>query len=216
MSGGGAPEAESPMLRHRTILAIVAVSFVGCSSWKRFAYEGFDRDSWQQPERVIESLELEKGDRVADVGAGGGYFTFQLADAVGPEGRIYAIDVDPDMTAYLAERATDEGYENIEVILAEADDPGLPDGEIDLLFTSNTYHHIEDRTAYFAARLRDLKLGGRVAILELNGESWFASWFDHFTPKDDIVEEMRRAGYRVERDLDFVDRQHFLIFRVGS
>ncbi len=204
------------MLRHRTVLAIVAVSFLGCSSWKRFAYEGFDRDSWQQPERVIESLDLEKGDRVADVGAGGGYFTFRLADAVGPEGRVYAIDVDPDMTAYLAERAADEGYENVEVILAEADDPGLPDGEIDLLFTSNTYHHFEDRTAYFAARLRDLKLGGRVAILELNGESWFASWFDHFTPKDDIVEELRRAGYRVERDLDFVDRQHFLIFRVGS
>jgi ubiquinone/menaquinone biosynthesis C-methylase UbiE len=204
------------MLRHHTVLAIAVISFLGCSSWKRFAYEGFDRDSWQQPELVISSLELEKGDRVADLGAGGGYFTFRLADAVGPEGRVYAIDVDPDMTAYLAERAAEEGHENVEVILAETDDPGLPDGEIDLLFTSNTYHHLEDRTAYFAARLRDLKLGGRVAILEMNGVGWFSRWFGHLTEKEVIVEEMRRAGFRVERDLDFVDRQHFLIFRVGS
>ena len=215
MSGGGAPEAETSMLRQRTVLTIVAISFLGCSSWKRFAYEGFDRDSWQQPELVIASLELEKGDRVADVGAGGGYFTFRLADAVGPEGRVYAIDVDPDMTTYLTERAAEEGYENVEVILAETDDPGLPDGEIDVLFTSNTYHHLEDREAYFAARLRDLKLGGHVAILEMNGVGWFARTFGHMTEKEDIVEEMRRAGYRLERDLDFVDRQHFLIFRGG-
>ncbi len=128
----------------------------GCSGWKRFAYEGFRRDSWQQPDRVIEELGIEPGDYVADLGAGGGYFTFRLAEAVGPGGVVYAVDVDEDMTGHLAERAADEGHRNVEVILGGYDDPRLPDGEVDLLFTSNTYHHIQDRVAYFANLRRDL------------------------------------------------------------
>ena len=66
----------------------------GCAGLKRCAYEGFDRDDWQAPERVVEVLGIEPGDRIADVGAGGGYFTFRLADAVGAQGLVYAVDVD--------------------------------------------------------------------------------------------------------------------------
>src|SRR5512143_1493294 len=98
----------------------------GCASWKKFAYEGFGRDRWQQPERVIDALGVRPGERVADLGAGGGYFTFRLADAVGPTGRVYAVDVDPDLLAYLRERAAREGRSNVEVIEATADDPHLP------------------------------------------------------------------------------------------
>jgi trans-aconitate methyltransferase len=88
----------------------------------------------------------------------------------------------------------------------------LPDGRIDLLFTSNTYHHIQDRPAYFRRVLDDLAPDGRVAILELNDSSWFPRTFGHQTPKQTIVDEMNAAGYQLMDDFDVVDRQHFLVF----
>jgi ubiquinone/menaquinone biosynthesis C-methylase UbiE len=193
-------------------LCALALQLPGCGAWKRFAYEGFDRDSWQKPDEVIARLELREGAHVADLGAGGGYFTFKLARAVGSSGRVYAVDVDDDMIEWLRERAAAEGAGNVEVIRGEYGDPLLPDGRVDLLFTSNTYHHIEDRSAYFSRARADLTPAGRVAILELNDASWFPRTFGHMTPKQTIVEEMTAAGYRLIDDFDIVERQHFLVF----
>jgi ubiquinone/menaquinone biosynthesis C-methylase UbiE len=194
------------------VAACAALLLLGCGSWKRFAYEGFDRDSWQKPEEVIALLGIPEGAVVADVGAGGGYFTFRLARAVGDAGRVYAVDVDEDMLAFLEERATEEGADNVEVVRGAFDDPNLPDGRIDLLFTSNTYHHIEERPAYFGRVLADLAPNGRVAILELNDASWFPRTFGHSTPRETIVAEMDQAGYALVDDFDVVERQHFLVF----
>jgi arsenite methyltransferase len=193
------------------ILTLLCTS-LGCSDFKRFAYEGYDRDSWQHPERVIEELAIAPGSRVADVGAGGGYFSFRLADAVGPGGRLFAVDVDEDMTDHLDERVEADGAANVTVVRGRFDDPLLPDGEIDLVFTSNTYHHIQDRVAYFARLRQDLAPGGRVAILELNDHSWFPRTFGHYTGHDVILREMTEAGYSLDRQLDFIDRQSFSIF----
>lgn len=199
-----------------TALVSLLAALAGCSSLKRFAYEGFGRDEWQQPARVVEALEIEPGDRVADLGAGGGYFTFRLADAVGPEGVVYAVDVDPDMTALLRERAADEGYANVRVVDAAPDDPRLPAGAVDLVFTSNTYHHIPDRVAYFARLEEVLAPGGRVAIVELRDEGFFAGLFGHATNEEKIRREMEAAGYRLTAQHDFLERQSFLIFAPAS
>jgi ubiquinone/menaquinone biosynthesis C-methylase UbiE len=191
---------------------LLALQLVGCSAWKRFAYEGFDRDSWQKPDEVIAALGLSPGDRLADVGAGGGYFTFRLAEAVGDGGQVYAVDVDEDMLSYLEEQVFERDADNVEVVRGEFHDPMLPDGEIDLLFTSNTYHHIENRSDYFRIVRGDLSAKGRIAILELNDSSWFPRTFGHMTPKETIVSEMQAAGYRLVDDFDLVERQHFLVF----
>ena len=194
-------------------LLLASAGCTGCAGWKRFAYEGFNRDAWQRPDEVIALLGLREGEQVADLGAGGGYFTFRLADAVGDAGRVYAVDIDDDMVAYLKQRVARERVANVEVVRGEPGDPMLPDGRIDLLFTSNTYHHIQDRSAYFRRVLeRDLSPDGRVAILELNGHSWFSRSFGHMTPKQTIVDEMTAAGYRQVEDFELVDRQDFLVF----
>jgi len=154
---------------------------------------------------VIALLGIRAGDRVADLGAGGGYFTFRLADAVGAEGRVYAVDVDEDMIRYLRKRAAKRGYANVEVVRAGVDDPGLPEGEIDLLFTCNTYHHLPDRVRYFEAVLDVLEPAGRVAVVEYAGGV-------HATPQQTILDEMRRAGYRLEADHAILAQLSFLIF----
>jgi ubiquinone/menaquinone biosynthesis C-methylase UbiE len=204
-------------MRKSVVVTLLAVSCLGCNAIKRYCYEGFSRDSWQQPDRVIAALGLEPGDHVADLGSGSGYFTLRLARAVGPTGKVYAVDVDEEMNDYLRERVHDAGLDNVEVILGRFEDPLLPDGEIDLLFTANTYHHIQERPSYFRSVQTDLAPDGRVAIVEFDGrKGWFVRLMVHSVPKPEIVGEMREAGYRLDQDLDFLDRQSFLIFSVEN
>lgn len=193
----------------------LAVLVGGCGGLKRWAYSGSDRDDWQKPDQVIAALELQPGQRVADLGAGGGYFTFRLADAVGESGRVYAVDVDPSMLEYLRDEAEAQGRDNVEVVEAELDDPNLP-GPVDLVFTVNTYHHLEDRPTYFANAARYLEPGGRLAVIELSGKGWFSRWFGHNTPPDRIQSELEQAGYRRVAAPDFLDQQSFQIFEVET
>jgi ubiquinone/menaquinone biosynthesis C-methylase UbiE len=203
-------------MRSRVIAALAALSLgLGCGAFKRQMYEGFGRDGWQKPDEVIALLDLDAGDRVADLGAGGGYFTFRLADAVGETGRVYAVDVDDDMLAYLREQVAERDRPNVEVVRGEFADPLLPDGAVDLVFTCDTYHHLADRTAYFSKLRTDLAPGARVAILDFNGTSGFAKWFDHATPKQTIIDEMTAAGYRLVGDHDLIEQQTFVVFEAA-
>jgi ubiquinone/menaquinone biosynthesis C-methylase UbiE len=202
--------------------AILALAAAGCTDLKRFAYDGFGRrDRWQHSERVIRELGLREGDRVADLGAGGGYFTFRLAEAVGPAGEVYAVDVDQGMIGYLEERAAAEGRTNVKTIVANHDDPLLPPHGVDLIFTSNTYHHLEDRAAYFRRAGRYLRPGGRVAIIDFTGSgsgpaALLQRLFGHVASRETIRQEMQEAGYRLEGDHGFLPRQSFLVFSKGA
>lgn len=208
--------SERPGKRLQVATVLVVAFCAGCTQLKRFAYEGWGRDKWQQPDRVIQSLQIQPGERVADLGSGGGYFTFRLAKAVGPTGQVYAVDVDKGLNDYIAGRARDEGFANISVILAKYDDPSLPVDGVDLIFTSNTYHHLENRVAYFRNARKYLRPGGGVAIIELAGKGWFDSWFGHWTSAATIREEMEAAGYRLQHEFTFLPRQFFLVFETAS
>ena len=197
----------------RCSAALLIALSLGCGNWKRFAYER-GRDDWQQPERVVASLGIEPGDHVADLGAGSGYFTLRLAEAVGPTGRVYAVDVDAEMNEYLREKLKQAGVANVEVIDGRFEDPLLPDGRIDLIFSSNTYHHIQERPQYFRNVQRDLAAGGRIAIIDYNDTTWFPRFMGHYTDKDVLVGDMNEAGYDVVGDHGFVERQNFVVFEL--
>ena len=106
----------------RLTALVIAMSIGACADVKRMAYNGYDRNNWQQPDTVVQKLNIRKGDIIADLGAGGGYFTFYLADATGKQGMVYAVDVDKDMTEYLDKEITRLKYTNIQTKLAEYDD----------------------------------------------------------------------------------------------
>jgi arsenite methyltransferase len=179
---------------------------------KGAAYSGFRRDRWQRPDDVIAALQIRRGARIAEIGSGGGYFTFRLADAAGPQGKVYAVDVDRDLVDAVAACASRRGAHNIETVLARGADPQLPAGAIDLVFTSNVYHHLSEPSDYFRRLRRCLAPGGRVAIIDSNGDGWFRKLFGHWTSGDVIESEMRAAGYRLEQVCSIVPEQHFLIF----
>ncbi len=195
-----------------SLVVLIALLVAGCTSLKRCAYEGVNRDQWQKPDEVIRALGIGAGDHIADVGSGGGYFTFPLARATGPTGKVYAVDVDKGMIDYVSNRARQEGLSNIEVILAKPDDPQLPQSGIDLIFSTNTYHHLENRPAYFANASKYLRKGGRVAIIEFTDKPWFAFLSSHYTSSEAIKKEMGEAGFVLQREFDFLPKQSFLVF----
>lgn len=200
------------MTRRLAPILLIAVLAACGGGFKQWAYES-GRDDWQRPDEVVAALEIAPGARVADLGSGSGYFTRRLAAAVGEDGLAYAVDVDPEVNERLRARLAEENVPNVEVILAEPDDPKLPDGSIDLVFTCNTYHHLADRPAYFRRLRRDLAPDGRVAVIDYDGrKGLFVRLIGHDTAKDVLLREMDEAGYRVVRDTDFLDRQSFVIF----
>lgn len=212
------PSTQRPVAKTwQSVKLILALALLtaGCARLKQCAYQGFNRDDWQQPDRIIAALRLRPGDAVADLGAGGGYFTFKLANAVGPTGKVYAMDIDPDMVALIAEHAKKAALSNVETVLAKPDDPLLPAAGVDLIFTSNTYHHIANRVTYFANLRKYLRPGGRVAIIDFDRRIWLVGLLRHYTPREFIKREMAQAGYGLQQEPDFLDRQSFLIFTVA-
>ena len=212
---------EIPMIKSLPFFLWLSVmlSTVGCSGMAKIdvgALITSGRDGWQHPERVIESLDIEAGDRVAEIGAGSGYWLRWLSDAVGPEGRVYAVEVEAELVAELEEIVADEELGNVEVVYGAYDDPRLPDGEIDLAMTCLTYHHIEDRVVYFGKLRAALRPGGRVAHLDDRPDSPAPiSWFQgdgHWTDPALIESEMGSAGYTSTSEFDFLPAQSFQIF----
>lgn len=193
------------------LICLIATS-TGCTTFKRWLYEGFNREAWQHREEVIQALNIRQGDYVADLGSGSGYFTFLLAKAVGPSGKVYAIDIDADMNAYVEARAREEGYTNIEVILAKPDGPLLPESGVDLIFTCITYHHLEDRVAYFKSAGKYLRPGGRIAIIDFNEKAWLEKLIGHWTASEVLPHELKEAGYALDQEFHFLPKQMFLIF----
>ena len=187
----------------------------GCSRLKQWVYQGIDRDQWQQPDKVVATLQIPPGAEIADLGAGGGYFTFHLAKAVGPSGKVYAVDIDRGTNQLIAERAKKDGAVNITTILAKSNDPLLPESAVDLIFTSNTYHHFDNRIVYFSNLRKYLKPAGRIAIIDFDRRAWLEGLLRHYTPAEFIKREMEQAGYTLQQELTFLDRQSFLIFSIN-
>ena len=192
-------------------LLIVSLWLAGCAEWGYRQMNDPARDAWQKPKQVVERLGIEPGARLADLGAGGGYFTWYLAAAVGPQGKVYAVEIDDTALGIIEQERKSRGVTNVVPIRAEPGDAKLPE-PVDLVFNCDTYHHMEDRVAYFQSLARYLKPDGKVAILDFHAEGFFSGLLGHGTTKQQVWQEMESAGYRLAADYDLIDRQHFQIF----
>jgi SAM-dependent methyltransferase len=168
------------------------------------------RDEWQMPSRVIDALQLAPGEVVADIGAGTGYFTVRLARTPARP-QVYAVDIEPAMIAHVRHRAMLEGLTNVTAVQASADGSNLPEA-VDLVLVVNTYHHIPDRVAYFAALKNVMKPRARLAIVDFRkGAPEGPPEEFRFTPQQ-IRDELAKAGFAPVAEHDFLPRQVFLVF----
>lgn len=174
------------------------------------SFDDPSRDAWQMPARVIDTLALKPGMKLADIGAGTGYFSMRLAKVPGVS--VFAVDIEPKMIDYLKQRAQKEQLSNVTAVLAGAVSPNLPE-PVDVILVVDTYHHLPNRPTYFRELKNSLKPGGRIAIVDFRKEAPDGppAHF-RFTPQQ-IQDEMKQAGYELQASHDFLPRQHFLIFR---
>lgn len=126
-----------------------------------------ERDGWQRVPEVFEAMGIKSGSRVADIGAGWGYFTTRLGHAVGAEGRIYAVDIDADVLKDLRKTVEKEGLKNVEAIVSKPDNPLLTPGSLDAALIVNSYHEMTDYRVILAHIFQALKPGGRLVILDM-------------------------------------------------
>ena len=174
-------------------------------------YEGVRRDRWQKPDLVLGALRLEPGMLVADLGSGAGYFTIRLARAVGPDGRIFAVDTDAELREAVVERARNQGLDNVRAVAAGDDNPALPE-PVDLIFLASVFHHLPDPPSYFRLAAQDLRPSGRVAVLETRPEGLAARIFGHVTAPERVRSDMAAAGYRPTDSLEGLPRQSLQLF----
>jgi predicted methyltransferase len=129
--------------------------------------EAPDRAAWQKPNQIMDALNIADGSRVADIGAGSGWFTIHLADRVGPRGVVYAQDVQKEMLDAIRRRVSREGFRNVVTRLGESTSPNLPEGELDAVLVVDTYPEVEvnDRVTFLRALTRALKPNGRIGIV---------------------------------------------------
>ncbi len=171
------------------------------------------RDAYQKPHEVIMALGLKQGEVIADIGAGSGYFTFRLAQHVGETGRVYAVDVSPDMILHLNQRIRDMKVKNVVTILSTPDDPLLMDGSIDRFFICDTWHHIQNQQHYLALMKKMLKPGGQVIMIDFQKkESPVGAPMEMRIAREDLIKQMEANGFKMAQEQTFLPYQYFLIF----
>jgi SAM-dependent methyltransferase len=156
------PHIDCP-LRKQGINPDMMRPFENTEKYIRFL-ERPDRALWQKPDEVIRELHLTGNEKIADIGAGSGYFTFRFARTA-PIGKVYAIDIEPEMLRHIHHKAMMEGASNIEVIRADFDDPHVP-ADADLIFMCDVIHHVADKKTWLAKVSSQMRTGARLVVVE--------------------------------------------------
>lgn len=179
--------------------------------------EAPDRDQWQHPDQVMDALGIADASVVADIGAGAGWFTIRLARRVGPNGVVYAEDVQPEMLAAIKRRVDAEGLLNVKPILGTVSDPQLPAGSIDAMLLVDAYHEIADRVTFLRNLAKGLRPGGRIGIIDFKLEgSGPGPLMEERVSPETVVNDARRAGLRLLSQETFLPYQYFLIFGLNT
>ncbi|NGZ96321.1 MAG: SAM-dependent methyltransferase [Nitrospira sp. WS110] len=202
-----------PLHKHLAASFILILGFTGCAEVNYQRLNDPARDTWQKPQGVIEQLSIAPGSRVADLGAGGGYFTWHLAKAVGARGMVYAVDINKAALDMIFKEMVARGTPNVRPVHATLNDSRFPE-PVDLVFSCNTYHLMIDRVTYFRSLASSLRPGGRIAIIDFHPRGFLFDLFDDRIAKEEVRLEMEAAGYRLVNAYDHLDRQYFQIFAI--
>jgi SAM-dependent methyltransferase len=175
--------------------------------------EGPDRDLWQLPDQIMDTLGIAERSVVADIGAGGGWFTIRLARRVGANGIVYAEDIQPQMLEATMRRVAREGLRNVRRVLGTAEDPSLPAGTLDAVLIVDTYHELDNPDALLRNIAKALKPQGKVGVVDFkrDGLGPGPALEDRVDP-DQIVRDAEAAGLRLLRRETFLPYQFLLVF----
>ncbi len=166
------------------------------------------RDAYQKPHEVVMALGLKEGDRVADIGAGSGYFALRFARHVGETGRVYAVDINPDMIVHLNQAVRAAGLDNVRTVLSLPDDPLLADASVDRVFICDTWHHIADRGHYAEKLRRTLRPGGQIVVVDFQkGSLSVGPPPEMRLSSTEVIGDFEQHGFRLTKEESFLPYQ---------
>jgi SAM-dependent methyltransferase len=199
-------QSEHPITGRR----IASIMGVGGADW----LERSEREIEELPETALDKIGIREGITVADVGAGVGYFTVRLARRVGPSGKVYAVDVQPEMLSILKQRAAKAKLTNIVTVLGSESDPRLPPNTLDLILLVDVYHEFSQPQKMLRRMSEALKNDGRLVLLEYRKEDpHIPIRTEHKMSINEVKSELEAEGLRVEKVLNDLPRQHIFIVR---
>ncbi|MEO8025134.1 MAG: methyltransferase domain-containing protein [Bryobacteraceae bacterium] len=199
-------QAEHPISGRK----IAQVMGVGGADW----LDRPERELEEHPEAALDALQLKPGMTIADVGAGTGYFTLRMARRVAPGGRVYGVDIQPEMLTKLRKNAAKANISNIQGILGTESDPKLPVGELDLILMVDVYHEFSQPQKMLAGMRAALKANGRLVLIEYRKEDPAVPIrLEHKMTIQEAKSEVEAEGFRLEQVLKTLPRQHILIFK---
>jgi ubiquinone/menaquinone biosynthesis C-methylase UbiE len=201
-------------LRLLILLAVVPFLWTACEGGGRWSKEWEERfESFQPSGRVMDSIGVEPGMVVGEIGAGNGRIAVRVASRVGAAGLVYANDIDGRAVRFMEERCERERIDNLVVIRSDEVDPRFPRGELDLVYIINTYDHLSDPVTLLRNTRPSLKPTGRLAIIASDTEK-LVDHHGHATPREVVIEQVTRAGYElVTLDTSFL-YDNVYIFRL--
>ena len=165
------------------------------------------RDAWQKPHEVVTALNLKPTDTIADIGTGTGYFARRFAQHAG---KVLAVDIDPELLKIAAKNAPP----NLQTVLATTSDPNLPPASVDVIFFCDVLHHISNRLRYYSKLKAALKPGGRIVDIDFQKrQTPMGPPLPMRLSEQQVIGEMKGAGFRLSRKLDFLPYQYFLEFK---
>jgi len=189
--------------------------FSNAQRWSR-KFDDKRRDSWQMPDQLLKALQLTGKEKVADLGAGTGYFSWRLAKLL-PEGKVYAADSEKDMVNYLSVLARKRKLSNMQAVSVDRQAPSFPE-QLDLILVVNTYHHIDYRPEYFSKLKSFLNKDGKIVIVDFKKEPQITDGppLNMRIDSKQTESEMQQAGYKLNSSLDFLPRQYAMVFQEGG
>lgn len=171
------------------------------------------REKEEEPNKLINALELKPGMVVADVGAGSGYFTFRIARKLGPKGKIYAVDIQKEMLDLITQRMRKSSVNNIQTVLGNEKDPCLPPEAVDLIFMVDVYHEFSFPLEMTANMVKALKPGGRLVFVEYRLEDpEVPIKLLHKMTEKQVIKEMVNQPLKHLKTISNLPRQHIIIF----
>lgn len=174
-----------------------------------------ERMEEEQPYKVIKVMGVQPGDVVADIGCGSGFYARKLAKVVGEKGKVYGVDIQPEMIEILKEKCAEEGIENIIPILSEATDPLLEPGTIDWMILADVYHEFQQPEPMLTKMRAALSENGKICLLEyrLLGDSAKHIKVDHRMSVPQVLKEWQAANFELVDLQEFLPHQHLFIFQ---
>ena len=170
-----------------------------------------ERIQEENPEEMLEQLQVKPGMTVCDMGCGDGYYTVELARRVGPEGKVLAVDIQPEMLQELSRRCERLDIKNVDMVLGLPHDPTLPEGQVDLILMVDVYHEFSNPVEMLEAMRRSLKPDGRIALVEFRGEDPTVPIKpEHKMTKKQILKEYRANGFKLVSQYDRLPWQHLM------